>query len=63
MEKIDGLWIPRPTDQLYNVSLYFTDYFPNTTRWRFTLKATFADGLPFGPPRSEKAKQTLREAA
>lgn len=62
-EKIDGLWIPRPTDQLYNVSLYFTDYFPNTTRWRFTLKAAFADGLPFGPPRSEKAKQTLRAPA
>ena len=62
-EKIDGLWIPRPTDQLYNVSLYFTDYFPNTTRWRFTLKAAFADGLPFGPPRSEQAKQTLRAPA
>ncbi len=62
-EKIDGLWIPRPTDQRYNVSLYFTDYFPGTTRWRFTLKAAFADGLPFGPPRSEKSKQTLRAPA
>lgn len=62
-EKIDGLWIPRPTDQRYNVSLYFTDYFPGTTRWSFTLKAAFADGLPFGPPRSEKSKQTLRAPA
>lgn len=62
-EKIGGLWIPRPTDQRYNVSLYFTDYFPGTTRWRFTLKAAFADGLPFGPPRSEKSKQTLRAPA
>lgn len=62
-EKIDGTWIPRPTDQRYNVSLFFTDYFPNTTRWRFTLKAAFADGLPFGPPRSERAKQTLRAPA
>lgn len=62
-EKIDGIWIPRPTDQLYNVSLYFTDYFPGTTRWRLTLKMAFADGLTFGPPRSERSKQTLRAPA
>lgn len=62
-EKIDGVWIPRPTDQRYNLSLYFTDYFPGTTRWAFTLKAAFADGLPFGPPRSERSKQTLRAPA
>lgn len=62
-EKIDGTWIPRPTDQRYNVSLYFTDYFPGTTRWLLTLKMAFADGLPFGPPRSERSKQTLRAPA
>ena len=62
-EKIGGQWIPRPTDQLYNVSLYFTDYFPGSTRWKFTLKAAFADGLPFGPPRSQKSEQTLRAPA
>ena len=62
-EKIDGVWIPRPTDQLYNISLFFSDYFPGTTRWRFTLKAALADGLPFGPPRSERSKQTLRSTA
>jgi len=62
-EKIDGVWVPRPTDQRYNVSLYFTDYFPGTTRWRLTLKLAFADGLPFGPPRSEKTEQTLRAPA
>lgn len=62
-EKIDGIWIPRPTDQRYNVSLYFTDYFPNTTRWLLTLKAAFADGLPFGPPRSERTAQTYRAPA
>lgn len=62
-EKIDGVWIPRPTDQRYNVSLYFTDYFPGTTRWLLTLKMAFADGLPFGPPRSERSKQTLRAPA
>lgn len=62
-EKIGTRWIPRPTDQLYNVSLYFTDYFPGSTRWRFTLKAAFADGLPFGRPHSEHTEQTWRAPA
>ena len=62
-EKIGTRWIPRPTDQLYNVSLYFTDYFPGSTRWRFTLKAAFADGLPFGRPHSERTEQTWRAPA
>lgn len=62
-EKIDGEWLPRPTDQRYNISLYFTDYFPGTDRWLFTLKAAFADGLPFGPPRSERSEQVFRAPA
>ena len=62
-EQIEGVWIPRPTDQLYNISLFFTDYFPGSTRWRFTLKAALADGLPFGPPRSKRSQQTLRATA
>ncbi len=62
-EKIGGVWMPRPTDQLYNVSLYFTDYFPGTTRWMFTLKAAFADGLPFRAPRSSLTSQTYRAPA
>lgn len=62
-ERIGGLSLPRPTDQRYALSLYFTDYFPNSTRWRFTLKAAFADGLPFGPPRSNRSEQTFRAPA
>ena len=62
-EKLNGVWLPRPTDQRYNLSLYFTDYFPGTTRWRLTLKAAFADGLPFGPPHSGRAEQTFRAPA
>lgn len=62
-EKLGGRWIPRPTDQRYNFSLYFTDFFPGTTRWRMTLKAAFADGLPFGPPHSGREKQTFRAPA
>ncbi len=62
-EKINGTWLPRPTDQRYNLSLYFTDYFPGTDRWRLTLKMAFADGLPFGPPRSARETQTFRAPA
>jgi len=62
-EKLDGQWLPRPTDQRYNVSLYFTDYFPGTTRWKLTLKAAFADGLPFGPPHTGREKHSFRAPA
>lgn len=62
-EKIDGKWVPRPTDQRYNVSLYFTDYFPGSTRWMFTLKAAFADGLPFRAPRSSWTAHNFRAPA
>ena len=62
-EKIDGVWLPRPTDQRYAINLHFTDYFPGTTRWSFTLKAAVADGLPFGPPHSKRETQTFRAPA
>lgn len=62
-EKIDGLTLPRPTDQRFNFSLYFTDYFPGTTRWRGTLRMAFAGGLPFGPPHTDRSRQTFRAPA
>lgn len=62
-EKLDGQWLPRPTDQRFNVNLYFTDYFPNTTRWAFTLKAAVAGGLPFGPPHTDRTRQKFRAPA
>lgn len=62
-EKLNGIWLPRPTDQRYNLSLYFTDYFPGTDRWRLTLKAAFAGGLPFGPPHTSRERHTFRAPA
>ena len=35
-ENIGGKWLPRPTDQLYNLSLYFTDYFPRKENWKMS---------------------------
>ena len=62
-EKLGGMWLPRPTDQRYALNLYFTDYFPGTTRWSFTLKAALADGLPFGPPHTERQQHVFRAPA
>ncbi len=60
---INGLSLPQPTDQRYNVNLFFTDYFPGTTRWKLSLKASFADGLPFGPPHTGIDKNKFRAPA
>ena len=62
-EKIGGKWLPRPTDQLYNLSLYFTDTFPRRDYWKMSLRCTLADGLPFGPTHSGREKQTFRAPA
>ena len=60
---IDGKKIPQPTDQRWNLNFFFSDFFPGTTRWRMNLKASFADGLPFGPPHTGLEKQVFRAPA
>lgn len=62
-ENIGGKWLPRPTDQMYNLSLYFTDYFPRRDSWKMSLRCSLADGLPFGPTHSGREKQTFRAPA
>ena len=62
-ERIGGKWLPRPTDQLYNLSLYFTDTFPRRDYWKMSLRCSLADGLPFGPTHSGREKQTFRAPA
>ncbi len=62
-EKIGGKWLPRPTDQLYNLSLYFTDTFPRRDYWKMSLRCSLADGLPFGPTHSGREKQVFRAPA
>ena len=63
-EKINGSdWLPRPTDQTFNASLYFTDFFPGTDKWKMSLRGVYADGLPFGPPHTGREKHTFRAPA
>ncbi len=60
-EKINGgKFVPRPTDQLLNCAVFFSDYFPNTDRWKATVQGHYAAGLPFGPPHSGREKQVFR---
>lgn len=62
-QKINGVWIPMPTDQRYGINLHFTDYFPGTDRWKMTLRLAFADGLPFGAPHKGLEYQDFRAPA
>ncbi|MDL2322956.1 TonB-dependent receptor [Bacteroidales bacterium OttesenSCG-928-A17] len=52
-QTINGKKIPMPTDQLYNITLYYTDYFPKNDRFQFNLRAIWADGIMFGIPGNE----------
>lgn len=61
--KQHGQSIPQPTDQRYNVNFFFSDFFPGTKRWKMNLKASFADGLPFGPPHTGLEKMQFRAPA
>lgn len=58
-----GKKIPRPTNQKFNFSLHFTDYFPGTDKWKMTLRGVYADGLPFGPPHKGREGQVFTAPA
>lgn len=60
--KLNGVKVPMPTDQRYALNLFFTDYFPGTTRWKMSLKLAYADGLPFSAPHRELETNTFRAA-
>ena len=53
-------YIPRPTDQRVNFSLFFQDYIPNNLNYKMHLNMIYGSGLPFGPPKSEKYEDVLR---
>lgn len=61
--KLNGKSIPLPTDQRYAVNMFFTDYFPGTTRWKMSLKLALADGLPFSAPHRELESNVFRAPA
>ena len=52
--------IARPTDQRVTFSLFFQDYLPNNPSFRMNLNLIFGTGIPFGPPNSERWRDTFR---
>ena len=53
-------FIPRPTDQRVNFSMFFQDYIPGNPNYKMHLNMVYGTGLPFGPPNSEKYQDILR---
>lgn len=62
-EDINGVKVPRPTDQRYSLALFFTDYFPSVPRLKFSLKALLSDGLPTTAPRMTRDQGYFRQPA
>lgn len=53
-------FIPRPTDQRFNFSLFFQDYLPGNPSWKMHLSGFYGSRLPVGPPKSERWQDVFR---
>ena len=53
-------FIPRPTNQRVNFSMFFQDYLPGNPNYKMHLSMIYGTGLPFGPPQAEKYQDVLR---
>ena len=62
-ETLNGVKVPRPTDQRYSFALFFTDYFPKFPKLKFNLRGIFSDGLPMTAPRGSRDKGYFRAPA
>lgn len=62
-ENLNGVNVPRPTDQRYSLALFFTDYFPKFPKLKFSLRGIFSDGLPTTAPHSSRDKGYFRAPA
>lgn len=53
-------FIPRPTDQWINFSLFFQDYLPGNPSYKMQLSGFYGARLPTGPPNSERYMDVFR---
>jgi hypothetical protein len=56
-------FIPRPTDQRFNFSLFFQDYLPKNESIAMQITLVFGTRLPIGPPDFNRYRDTLRMPA
>lgn len=56
-------YIPRPSDQRVNFSMFFQDYLPNNPSFKVHLNFIYGTGLPFGPPNSPRYMAVYRSPA
>jgi hypothetical protein len=59
-EKVYPGYIPRPTDQRLNFSLFFQDYFPGYPSVKMSMTLFYGSRLPFGPPQGERYMDIFR---
>lgn len=62
-ERLNGVNVPRPTDQRYSFALFFTDYFPKFPKLKFSLRGIFSDGLPTTAPHTTRDQGYFRAPA
>ena len=56
-------YLPRPSDQRFNFSLFFQDFLPKNPTVKMNLTLLYGSRLPFGPPHSERYMDTFRMPA
>ena len=53
-------YIPRPSDQRLNASIFFQDHIPNIPSFRVHLRLLYSTGLPFSPPVNPELRNSFR---
>lgn len=59
-QRVEPGYIPRPTDQRFNFSLFFQDYLPSYPSISMQITLVFGSRLPIGPPDHFRFRDTLR---
>lgn len=62
-ENLNGVKVPRPTDQRYSFGVFFNDYFPKFPKLKFSLKGIISDGFPMTPPQVSRDVSYFRAPA
>jgi hypothetical protein len=52
--------IAKPTEQVFNFGLYFSDYMTKNKNFKMHLALQFGTGLPYGPPDGNRYTDVLR---